>query len=318
MNDAIQPPNRPIQRSVNPKKDTTEAGNKGQTGYGGFQLYRRKENGDIGDEIDRETVNGPGDMKPACDRLLDRNRSVCDSILYFTPDVGFLVQQVPAQSELLSYMTEELERTLSASDYKNFREYGLAVPNEASRRLIHTVIDKLILQAAVDIGPSMFLLPQILQRVTEWLTEVDGGERWKKLGKQFALVSRKARGEGRKPLSTWWDRSRKKTIVREVRVLKRYLRAKLTNRRSLSKLDLVDAMLNTIGDHANEFPKLMQIGNAFQSFVESDTEPLRILLDGTLSPANFTGELMELVTGYTPESAIDITSRREPPPGSES
>lgn len=296
-------------KKVNPNKHTTEARFKVHTGYGGFQLYRRKENGDIGDEIDRETVNGPGDMKPACDRLLDRNRSVGNHILYFTPDVGFLIQQVPAQSELLSYMTEELQRTLLPPDYQNFRHYGLAVPDENSRQLIHKAIDELILRAAVDFGPRIFLLPVILQRVTEWLEEKVGGERWRELGKRFAQVSQNVQGKRSAPLSEWWTPSRSR-IIQEVRALRKYIRAGVTKWPSLSKLDLVEVMLQTIEDHASEFPKLIQIGNAFQSFVESDTEPLRILLHGTLSPANFTDELIQSVTKYEGESARQIISQR--------
>ena len=170
-------------------------------------------------------------------------------------------------------------------------------------------MDDFILQAAIEQGPKIFMLPTVFQRVNDWvLTGDDNGERWKELGERFALLARVVRGKGHAPLYPWWVRSRR-AITEGAGALKEQLRAELPNFSSLSKRNLLHAALDMIEEHHSKFPKILRIGVPFQSFIESETGVFRRLLQGELTPADFTGELIRWITNYQPESSRQIISR---------
>lgn len=330
MNDAIQPPNRPTQESVNPDKDTTAVGNKGQTVYAELRFYRRKSDGEIGREISRKVLNGPEDLKQALDRIEEeiekeeekekkkemeegkekKKRPVIDLVYEVVYGLGYVLHPDFVKSDVQPYMTEVLKYLLPPSDCENFRQHGLAVADETSLHKIRKAMDEFILQAASVQGPSIFLHPMVLRRVTEWaLTEDDGDRLWKELGSRFALLNKVVRGKGKARLDPWWVVSWP-AIIKELRTLKKiYLQTNMPKQHSLSKQSLLDFTLRTIDLCAADFPTLRRIEVAFQKFVESEIGVLRNLLDGTLSPAQFTGQLAQSMTNYKPESVQQIVSR---------
>jgi hypothetical protein len=280
--------------------------------YGELRIYRRNSD----HEIDREALRDPEDYKPALNRLRSRNPSVTDPVVELVPNWTNVTQFLNAEwqrklavSDLQLYLTEELNSRLSPSDCELFVKHGLAIPDEPSRQRIYNAIDDIILQGAIEQGPRIFLLPTVLQRVSDWvLTDKDKGKRWKELGERFALLAQVVRGKAYAPLYPWWVRSRR-AIIEEVGALKKQLRAQLPNYSSLSKRDLLQAALDTIEEHHSKFPRILRIGVPFQGFIESETGVFRRLLQEELTPADFTGELIQWVTNYQPESSRQIISR---------
>jgi hypothetical protein len=79
--------------------------------------------------------------------------------------------------------------------------------------------------------------------------------------------------------------------------------------RELSRENLLDVAMDAMQEES-KFPKLLRIGVPFLTFIgQPESRVLRHLLDGTLSPANFTDELISWMTNYEPESARQIISR---------
>src|SRR5580704_2220159 len=215
------------------------------------------------------------------------------------------------EADVRAYLKEELTSCLSRSDYEIFLQHGLAAPDDSLCRRVPRAIDEFIFQAAVQYGPEIFLLPELLQRVTDWARKENGGdELWKKLGKRFALHARVHRGTAKAPLDPWWVRSRR-AIIQETKFLKEYLPVKLPKHRTPSKEQLLDAVLDTIEDNASKFPQLLRIGaSSFLVFIKLETKLLRTLLEQGITPADFTGKLIQSVTNYTPESARQIINRQ--------
>ena len=279
-------------------------------GWGELQLQTAS-----GSVIDSEVVDAPENWGTAWERLRARNPSVTD----FAP---CLVPNQVTQNQLLnrtwrdltlvdvqSYLMEELKSTLSTSDYEQFQQHGLAVPDDACYKRICPAIDEFIFQAAVQYGPEILLLPELHQRVFDWVRTEDGGDKHcEKLGKRLALGALVHRRRAWAPLDPWWVQSRR-AILNEVKTLKGYLLAKLTNYRAPSKEQLLGATLDTIEENESKFPKLLRIGASFLRFLKLQSEPLRGLLEGAITPANFTNELIESVTNYTPESSRQLISR---------
>lgn len=283
---------------------------KPSSGWGELRLDRTG----VG-EIDHEVVNAPEDWTAAWQRLRARHPSVTDFAPYLVPNPVVRNQllnpgwRAATEADVRSYLKEELRSSLSNSDYEHFLQHGLAGPDDRLRGRICRAIDEFIFQSAVQYGPEIFLLPEVLQRVSDWVRKENGGnERCERLGKRFALLARVRRGTAKTPLNPWWVQSRR-AIIREVRILKKYLAAKLTKHRTLSKEQLLDAILDTMEDDASKFPKLLRIGAAFLAFLQLETEHLRTLLEGGITPADFVGELIQSVTNYKPESARQIISR---------
>jgi hypothetical protein len=280
--------------------------------WGEVHLYR----GDSDRLIDREFLLGPEDGKPALNRLRSRNPLVIDSIVEFVPNLANLIQFLNAEwrrdlvvSDLQAYLIEELNSRLSPSDCALFGEHGLAIPDKTSRQRICNAIDEIILQAAIEQGPNFFLIPTVLQRVTDWVfADENNGERWEELGARFAQLARVVRGRAYAPLYPWWVRSRK-AILGEVRVLRRQLRADVPKYSGLSKRRLIRAALDTIEEHHSKFPKILRIGVPFQSFIESETGVFRRLLQRELAPSEFTGQLIKWITNYEPESSRQLINR---------
>jgi hypothetical protein len=266
-----------------------------------------------GSVIDREVLNAPADWtKELTERLRARNSSVTDGVpvlvAYPVPRNQLLYRSYRelTEVEVRAYMMEELKRTLSTSDFEQFQKHWLEAP-EYER--ICGAIDDFIFQAAVQYGPEIFLLPEVLQRVSDWVRAENGGDkRCEKLGERFALGARVFQGTGRAPLNPWWVNSRS-AILREVKFLKKYLPARLPKDRTPSKEHLVAAVLDTIEDNESKFPKLLRIGARFLHFLMWKPELLRSLLEGTITPGNFVGELIWSVTHYKPESSRQLTSR---------
>jgi len=279
--------------------------------YGEVRIYRRNSD----HEIDREALRDPEDYKPALSRLLSRNSSVTDPVVEVVPNWTNVTQFLNVEwqrklvvSDLQLYLTEELNSSLSPSDCELFEKHGLAIPDEPSRQRIYNAIDDIILQGAIEQGPKILLLPTVFQRVSDWvLADEDNGERWKELGKCFALLARVVRGKARAPLYPWWVRSRR-AIIEEVQALKKQLRAEQPKHSGLSKRALLHAALNTIEENHSRFPKILRIGVPFQGFLESEIGVLRRLLQGTLTPADFAGQLIQWATNYKPESSRQIIS----------
>ena len=116
------------------------------------------------------------------------------------------------------------------------------------------------------------------------------------------------RGKARVPLDGWWKRSRHAILV-EVKLLRNLLRAKLSsNAHTPSREELISTVLSTIKENESEFPNLIRIDNAFVTFLFSNLVNLKRLLERELSPADFTGELIQWATNYKPESARQIIS----------
>jgi hypothetical protein len=279
--------------------------------WGEFHLYRR----DSDRVIDREVLRGPEDQKTALNRLLSRNASVTDCVAELVPNLANVIQFLNDEwrdlvvPDLQSYLVEELRSRLSPSDCALFEKHRLAIPDKTSRQRVGKAIDEIILQAAIEQGPKIFLLPTVLQRVTDWiLTDEGNGERWEELGERFAQLARVIRNKAYAPLYPWSVRSRA-AILHEVRALRRQLRTKLPNYSSLSKRHLIRAALDTIEEDHSKYPKILRIGVPFQSFIESETGVLRRLLHGELAPAIFTGQLIQWVTNYDPESSRQLISR---------
>jgi hypothetical protein len=212
-----------------------------------------------------------------------------------------------AVSDIESYLAEELKASVSSSDYENFRQHGLEIPDENSRRIVCKAIDEIILQAAIEQGPNIFLVPVVRQRLTDWaLKERGGSERWEELGKRFALLARVVQGEAKAPLYPWWVRSRKE-IIKELKFLRKNFPAQVTHR-GRSKEELLNEVQHTIEENHEKFPKLLRIGFAFLTFLQSETEAFRRLLVEELSPANFADELISWMTNFQPESARQTIS----------
>jgi hypothetical protein len=287
-----------------------ERGGKPTGRYGELRLHKR----DGSPEIDREALDKPDDYKAAFNRLLDRNPSVTDVIIFYQPNWSGLNDFLNTTwkelvvSDVESYLDEELKASVSSSDFENFRQHGLEIPNENSRRTVANAIDEIILQAAVEQGPNIFLVPVVRQRLVDWaLKERGGSERWEELGKRFALLARVVQGGAKVPLYPWWVRSRR-DVVREVKALTRNFHPRVTHR-NLSKEELLNEVQYTVQVHHQKFPKLLRIGVPFLLFVQSEAGAFQQLLDETLSPANFTDELIAWMTNYEPESARQIISR---------
>jgi hypothetical protein len=213
-----------------------------------------------------------------------------------------------AEKEVRSFLNEELRSTLSPEEYEAFQKHALAAPDEASRRKIREAIDRFISESLFFYGLKIFLLPEVLQRVSDWvLTERNGKWLCKELGDNLALLPKVDRREAKAPLG-WWVRSRS-AIIREVKVLRDLLRAKLQQDTTPTRNELLNAVLSTLRQNTGKFPKLIQIYGPFIDFVASNADTLNSLLAGEITSADFTGELIRYTTNYKPESARQIISR---------
>jgi hypothetical protein len=176
--------------------------------YGELRLYKR----DGSREIDREALDKPDDYKAAFNRLFDRNPSATDSILQVVRSRSGLDEFPKTEwqrdlvvSDLQSYLAEELRASVSSRAYKQYLKHGLEIHSANSRRIVCKALDEIILQAAIEQGPNIFLLLVVQQRLTDWtLKEKNGSERWEALGKRFAWLAKVVRGKANVPLYPWW------------------------------------------------------------------------------------------------------------------
>jgi hypothetical protein len=198
---------------------------------------------------------------------------------------------------------KELKDRLSVFDYKDFRKNSLLGPNEAARLRISAKIDEFILYGIDLVGPMIFLLPEVLQRLSEWvLTEEAGIGRCKALGDHLASLPKHFQGKGLLSLYSWWALSRK-SILQEVRALKKHVQA------NSQRVDLLTSVQAAISDNWRDFPKLTQLGEGFIAFASRHIASVEALIGSRLTPAKFTDELIGYATNYTPESARQLISK---------
>jgi hypothetical protein len=208
-------------------------------------------------------------------------------------------------------VTEELRTRLSHSDFELFQRYRLEIPEEAALPRIYAAMDDVIFHAALEQGPKMFLVPEILQRVNDWPLEGDDGERrCKKLGEHFAWFSRIIRGLKPAPLVPSWSLARRKAIIREVKVLRRSLKSRFAGRRhSPPDWVLQDAAVDIVDAEPEKLPQLAKISVGLQLFVNAQPDALRLLLAGNLTPAPFADHLIGYITNYEPTSVAQLIRR---------
>ena len=293
--------------------DRSRRDQKGGT-YGELRAYSRRTEREIG----RESLSGPNDLNAAFERLLAKGASENELAIHFVPSAGTR-NRIPTSpvdrkiivSELEKYVTEELSHLLSPADLELFRQHGLEPYDVAALLRIYAAMDTVILQAAVEHGPVVFLVPEILQRVTDWVLEGDDGvRRWKRLGRGFARRSEVMRGLRNTPLEPRWVRSRG-AIVQEVKGLRKSLRAYFAGRIRLPPDWIMsDAAADTFEREPDTFPNLREIAGSFEGFVHADPVPLRLLLAGNLTPALFADQLIGWITNYAPGSVAQIIRRR--------
>jgi len=253
-------------------------------------------------------------LKTAFERLLAKDASENDLAIHFVPSPS-MRNRIPTSpvdrkiiaSKLEKYVTEELSHVLSSADLELFRHHGLEPPDDAALPRIYAAMDRVILQAAVEQGPIVFLASEILQRVTDWVLEGDdGARRCKRLGDAFARRSRVMRGLQTAPLAPWWVRSRT-AIIQEVKKLRKSLQGRFAGRNKLpADWVLLDAAEDALEGEPGTFPKLGEIVGPFQFFVHAQPEPLRFLLTGNLTAALFTDQLIGWITNYQPGSVPQL------------
>jgi hypothetical protein len=279
-------------------------------GWGELQLQTAS-----GSVTDRKVVDAPENWGTAWKRLRARNPSVTDFAPCLVPNPATRNQFLNprwrelTEADVRSYMMEELKSTLSTSDYEQFQQHGLAVPDDAGHKRICSAIDEFIFQAAVQYGFEISLLPEVGQRVFDWVhTEDQGDKRCDKFGGRLAQGARVRQGTALAPLKPWWVRSRS-AIISEVKLLKQFLPDKLPTNRTPTKGQLLAATLDTIEENESKFPKLLRIGASFPRFLMWNTRLLGSLLEDEITPGNFTGELIRSVTNYKPDSSRQLISR---------
>ena len=275
--------------------------------FGELRVICRNTNREIG----RENLTVPEDFRLALERVLSKNRSAKDVVAYVVPSPS-TVNQIPTaaqerkiiSSEIEKYFMEDLSFKLSATDCDFFRQNGLNVPDEAARRRVHLAIDEVIFEAAVEHGPTIFLVPTILQRVADWVfDDGNGGQRHERLGSCLNLHGQVTRGEVNAPLAPWWVRSRG-ALLRELKDLRKQMQAEIAGRQTLlNNRVLLDAAVDLMEGRAERFPKLTRIGVGFQLFVDAEPEAFRQLIAGDLTVGLFTDQLVGWITNRDPESA---------------
>ena len=273
-------------------------------------------------EIGHEVLSGYDDLKSAIERLKAKAPSERQFVAQVVLDPK-TVNKIPTNeserrsraSEVEEYVTEELSYLLSPADLEQFRRYRLEPPDKAALPRICAAMDSVILQEAVEQGPEIFLMPEILQRVTDWTLEGEDGERrCERLGRAFARCSRVIRGLQTAPLDPRWVRSRP-AIVQEVKELRKSLGAKFADRHNPPpEWVLLNALRDTVldmseGKPTTMFPKLGQIELSFEAFVHAEPTPFRQLLTGHLTPALFTDQLIGWITNYEPGSVPQLIRR---------
>ena len=291
----------------------SDSAQKSNSLFGEIRVYSQSRDCEIG----REVLRSLEDLKPALDRLISQT-SETDLAFYIVPESSALERKEQADwarklvlSDLERYVGEELSWRLSPEDYQVFRERALDVPDAEAQRRIHQALDEVIMQAALQQGPKIFLLPMILQRVTDWALDArDDGRRWIQLGKQFALIGPVMRGTKKAPLDPWWVRSQKE-ILKEVKALQRVLQERFGQTANMpSERVLADAAADAIVGAPEIFPKLTRMGDTFHLFLGAHPVELRNLLTAAISPAAFRNELLAWITNRQPESARQMISKQ--------
>jgi hypothetical protein len=290
------------------KQETKAKGN----WFGELRAYSRNPAREIG----REFLRGPSDLRYASMRLLEKYPSEKDLILEIVPDARTLnkILTTPSNrmivvSEIEKYVTEELSHRLSQKDFEIFQQHRLEPPDDTALARICTAMDDVILEAAVQQGPIIFLMREIHQRVTDWTLDGDNGaRRWKRLGEKFAQFTLVTQG-GKSSLGGLWARSRT-TLIQEVKELQKSLQARFRGGHDLpADWGLHQAATDTVEGEPATFPKLLQIDAPFQLFLSAKPESLRNLIAGYLTPALFTDELIGWNTNYEPGSVPQIIRR---------
>jgi hypothetical protein len=265
--------------------------------YGEVRVYSRSTELEVG----REALSGPDDYRPAVERLLANAPSERDFVIHFVPSPRTLnkISMTPTER---SFVISELEKCIIGELRQRLS------PTEVALSRICTAMDEVIFQVAVEQGPAIFLVPVVLQRVSDWTIEgKDGARRWKRLGgcfAQFALVT-----QGVKTSLVPWKMSRN-AIIKEVRKLRRVLHARFQERHALpANWVLLNAAEDAVEAGSETFPKLVEIKDRFQLFVNTQPEALRNLLAGHFTPADFTDQLIGWITNYKPGSVAQIIRR---------
>jgi hypothetical protein len=290
----------------------TDCNPKPSGAFGEILVYSRTSDREVG----REAVRSPEELKTALDRLLCQQASETDLVAYLVPSSTSFHRIATAdwgrafvQSDLEAYVAEELSCRLSPEDYRLFGERALDITDVIVRRRIHEALDEVIMQGALDKGPIIFLLPAILQRVSDWaLDAADQGRRWRQLGKQFALIGPVMRGKKAAPLDAWVRPHR--AILQEVKALRRVLREGFDKSRTLpQERVLLDAAVDAVEASPGIFPTLARIGDSFQLFLGAQPLALCNLLTEKITPAIFRNELIGWITNRDPEGARQMISK---------
>jgi hypothetical protein len=274
---------------------------------------------DTGREIGGEILEGISDIVKPVSRLFEKanqttaRRMRLQVIPNWENKNHFLYEawRNIAEAEVRSFLNDELRSALPGEDYRAFQQHGLSL-NDASRRAVCNAIDQFISDGLFLYGPKILLLPEVLQRIADWvLTEKEGQRLCKKFGDDLVRLARLYRGEAKAPL-TWWARSRH-AIVAEVKALCGLLRAKPSKKTNPSKGELISTVLSMMKQDESRFPNLIRVSDAFVAFLFSNITSLRTLLAQGITPAEFVGDLIQWATNYTPESARQTISRLNRP-----
>jgi hypothetical protein len=265
-------------------------------------------------ELGREPLSSPEQFKEGLSRLLAKNPSVGA----FIAEIHVRATKIPTTvsererqiAELEAYVNEEMAYGLSPSDFALYQQHRLDVPDNDARRRIHHELDQLILQALVEQGFRMLLVPVVLQRVNDWVTvepEREALHHVRQLTKAIVQIARLAQGESKAPLDSWVRYEH--PLLTETKALKKCLKEKVKGSHKLpDDYSLLDLMQEIVEGAPQTFPTFTRIEIPLQ-FVQAKPEMLRLLVEGKITPSVFRYELIGWSTNRDPESARQALSR---------
>jgi hypothetical protein len=273
-----------------------------------IRLYNEHTNSKIAEE----SVSTPEDLRSALGRIFKTHPNATNLTLETIVDTRDL-ERLPTDArgremiigQLEDYLDEQIRKNLSESDYQIFLRAAMEAAEPTGHR-IRVVLDKIILQAAEELGVQILTAKGAFKRIEEWQSEGDAGEkRLCKLGKQLGRHARLLDGNGKAPLE-WWARYRSE-IIKELKLLRKRISGKITasiNGRRLSNLieDAIEAS-------PESFPTLFKIAVNLQVFINSNPEETKSFFDNGVTPASFTDSLIAAATHRTPQAARQVMSR---------
>ena len=236
------------------------------------------------------------------------------AISLLPPSLGTLMT---AGSQIWTRISWAAGERLSAADREALRtieqqgSHSDLLP-ETTRRCFNAV-DEAICEYAGIIGARIFLSPPVYERVAQWEAEPNGPELYEKLGKMLALRVRVSRGQAKAPIDPRLKQARPE-FIREVKMLRNLLTAKLPNRSPLDANRPLDAntihslAFGLIADRSQKLDNLLGNWSAIRGFIEGKTEgkerysPLVELIMGSVTTAVFVDEFLGYTTNRSGEA----------------